>query len=296
MKTITVVANAKINLSLDVIGRRADGYHLLSTIMQSVCLADRITVSSAPDRVGVRLTCGQARIPSDSRNTAWRSAARFLEKAGVATGVSIDIDKRIPTAAGMAGGSADAAAVLFALNEMYPERLSRQTLFEIAATIGADVPFCLQGGTVLCEGIGELLTPMQLWADVWVLLCKPSFGIRTPWVFSQFKIDQPGRRPDQAKVMDAVRNHDLEALAASTSNVLESVSIPAHPFLNEIKQQLKNAGAILSLMSGSGPTVFGLFADQASCLAAKNKLTAELPADTIIIATQTCASGCLLAP
>ena len=271
-------------------------YHLLSTIMQSVRLSDRITVRAAPDRAGVRLTCGRARIPSDSRNTAWRAAARFMEKAGITTGISVDIDKRIPTAAGMAGGSADAAAVLFALNQMYPERLSLQTLFDLAATIGADVPFCLQGGTVLCEGIGEMLTPLQPWENVWVLLCKPAFGIRTPWVFSQFKIDQPGRRPDQSKVISAVHSHDLAALAASTANVLESVSIPAYPFLQEIKQRMQNAGAVLSLMSGSGPTVFGLFADQTSCLAAKNKLTAELPADTIIIATQTCDTGCLLVP
>lgn len=296
MNKVTVLGFAKINLSLDVVGRRADGYHLLSTVMQSVRLSDRITVSIAPDRAGVRLTCGRARIPSDSRNTAWRAAARFMEKAGIKTGISIDIDKRIPTSAGMAGGSADAAAVLFALDQMYPERMPRQELFDLAATIGADVPFCLQGGTVLCEGIGEKLSPLQPWNDVWVLLCKPAFGIRTPWVFSQFKLDQPGRRPDQDKVLDAVQRQDLEALAVSTTNVLESVSIPAHPLLQEIKQRLDKAGAVLSLMSGSGPTVFGLFSNQANCLAAKNKLTAELPADTIIIATQTCDTGCLLVP
>lgn len=296
MNKVTVLGFAKINLSLDVVGRRADGYHLLSTVMQSVRLSDRITVSVAPDRAGVRLTCGRARIPSDSRNTAWRAAAKFMEKAGIATGISIDIDKRIPTAAGMAGGSADAAAVLCALDQMYPERMPRQVLFALAATIGADVPFCLQGGTVLCEGIGEILTPLQPWNDVWVLLCKPAFGIRTPWVFSQFKLDQPGRRPDQDKVIEAVQRQDLEALAVNTANVLESVSIPAHPLLQEIKQRLDKAGAVLSLMSGSGPTVFGLFANQASCQAAKNKLTAELPADTIIIATQTCDTGCLLVP
>lgn len=291
MQTLTIKAPAKINLSLDVTGRRADGYHLLSTIMQSVDLADRVTVSLDETASGIRLSCGRAPIPSDSRNTAWRAAAFFLEAAGLSAGVSVRIEKHIPSASGMAGGSTDAAAVLFALDLLKPGMLSRDRLFELAGRIGADVPFCLQGGTVLCEGIGEVLTPLGAWAGLPVLLCKPAFSMSTPWVFSRFRIDNPGQRPDQAAVMEAVRHHDLAALARSTANVLESVSLNARPELVEIKRQMIGAGAAAALMSGSGPTVFGLFSDWQDCLAACDTLTASLPGDTMIVAARTLAGG-----
>lgn len=291
MVQLTVKAPAKINLSLDVTGKRPDGYHLLSTVMQSLELHDLVTVSLDPGRKGIRLSCGKAPIPSDSRNTAWRAAALFAEAASLADGISISIEKHIPAAAGMAGGSSDAAAVLFALSRLVPGQLTRARLFEMAGQIGADVPFCLQGGTVLCEGIGEILTPLQAWADVPVLLVKPSFGMSTPWVFSRFRIDQPGRRPDQPAVLAAIGQHDLQVLAVAASNVLESVSLNERPLLAEIKSLMKRQGAALSLMSGSGPTVFGLFADEAACRDACQALTGQLPADTMILMTRTSAVG-----
>lgn len=291
MKSLTVRAPAKINLSLDVTGKRGDGYHLLSTVMQSIGLADRVTVSLEPRLKGIRLACGRARIPADSRNTAWRAAALFCEAAGLADGIAIEIEKRIPTAAGLAGGSSDAAAVLYALDCLLPNRVTRDQLFELAARIGADVPFCLQGGTILCEGIGEILTPQPPWPDIPVLLCKPSFGMSTPWVFSRFRLDAPGHRPDQPAVLAALATRDLSALAKSTANVLESVSLAARPELSEIKRQLTAAGAVVTLMSGSGPTVFGLFSSETACLAARDLLTAGLPADTMVITTRTIAAG-----
>jgi 4-diphosphocytidyl-2-C-methyl-D-erythritol kinase len=294
MPTLIVQARAKINLSLDVTGRREDGYHLLSTVMQSVGLSDRVSVSLDPGSSGIHLTCNRAYLPSDSRNTAWRAAALFLEKAGLPAGVAININKSIPTAAGMAGGSSDAAAVLFAMDRLLPGRLTREQLFALASQIGADVPFCLQGGSVLCEGIGEILTPLPPLTGIPVLLCKPAFGMSTPWVFSRFRIASPGRRPDQPAVLQALQARDLTALAASTANVLESVSLPARPELAELKKQMMACGAALSLMSGSGPTVFGLFADPETCLAAKAALTRQLPGDTMVFTTQTVAEGLTL--
>jgi len=295
MATLTVLTPAKINLSLDVTGKRADGYHLLATVMQSIGLYDRLTISLDREQKGIRLSCGRAPIPSDSRNTAWRAAALFCEATGLSDGIRIDIDKKIPTAAGLAGGSSDAAAVLFALSRLLPATISHEKLLSLAAQIGADVPFCLTGGTVLCEGIGEILTPLAPWPELPVLLIKPAFGMSTPWVFSRFRLEAPGRRPDRPAVLEAVAQRDLSMLAASTANVLESVSLAARPELAEIKNLLLTAGADLALMSGSGPSVFGLFAQQADCLSARDWLTSRLPADTIVIATQTTTAGPIIA-
>jgi len=295
MATMTVLAPAKINLSLDVTGKRADGYHLLSTVMQSISMYDRVTVSLDHQQQGIILACGRAPIPADSRNTAWRAAALFCEATGLSDGIRIDIEKKIPTAAGLAGGSSDAAAVLFALNRLLPGRISHEQLFSLAAQIGADVPFCLAGGTVLCEGIGEILTPLVPWPELPVLLIKPAFGMSTPWVFSRFRMDASGRRPDQLAVLQAIAERDINLLAASTANVLESVSLAARPELAEIKNMLLAAGAAMALMSGSGPSVFGLFAHADDCLFARDWLTARLPADTIVIATQSTAAGLVTA-
>lgn len=291
MHSIIVRAPAKINLSLDVTGKRHDGYHLLSTVMQSIGLYDRVTVSLDPRLSGIQLSCGRAPIPADSRNTAWRAAALFCETAKLTDGVRIVIEKKIPTAAGLAGGSSDAAAVLFALDQLLPASIDRAHLFALAGQIGADVPFCLTGGTILCEGIGEILTPLAPWPDLSVLLVKPAFGMSTPWVFSRYRLDSPCRRPDQPAVLSALAAHDLNLLAASTANVLESVSVSARPELAQIKTMLMASGAAVALMSGSGPTIFGLFAHDRDCLAARDSLTAGLPADTIVIATSTIAAG-----
>ncbi|HBP39209.1 MAG TPA: 4-(cytidine 5'-diphospho)-2-C-methyl-D-erythritol kinase [Clostridiales bacterium] len=291
MTCLSVRAAAKINLSLDVVGRREDGYHLLSTVMQTVELADRLTIRLEPEHPGIRLICPQTGIPLDSRNTVWKAAAFFLEATGAGVGLTIRLDKQIPAAAGLAGGSADAAAVLYGLDRLLPDRLSRPRLFELAARIGADVPFCLQGGTVLCEGIGEKLTILPPLGRFPVLLCKPDFGLSTPWVFSRLKREQLGKRPDQQAVIAALADRDLPALARHTANVLESVSLPAYPVLRELKRHLAADGAALALMSGSGPTVFGLFEDPAACAAARARLAGIAPPGALILQTWTCPSG-----
>lgn len=291
MSQLVISAPAKINLSLDVVGRREDGYHLLSTVMQSLELADRVTVALDSGSTGIKLTCSTAGIPLDRRNTAWRAAHSFLAAIGLETGVNIDLEKKIPVSAGLAGGSADAAAVLYALNHLLPGRLDRGRLFDLAGSIGADVPFCLQGATVLCEGIGEKLTPLTSLDQIPVLLCKPDFGLSTPWVFSRLDRGSLGPRPDQPAILAALQAHDLTGLGRHTANVLESVSLPAYPVLKELKRLLKSAGASVALMSGSGPTVFGLFLDGATCEAARQQLVRQAPQSTLILATHTADHG-----
>ena len=291
MSQLAVSAPAKINLSLDVVGRRKDGYHLLSTVMQSLELADRVTVGLDMDTVGIRLTCSKPGIPLDRRNTAWRAAHSFMAAIGLEAGVTIDLEKKIPVSAGLAGGSSDAAAVLFALDQLLPGRLTRNRLFKLAGSIGADVPFCLQGATVLCEGIGDKLTLLPPLDQIPVLLCKPDFGLSTPWVFKRLDLDNLGSRPDQPAILADLQAHDLPGLGLHTANVLESVSMPAHPVLQDLKHMLKNAGAAAALMSGSGPTVFGLFPDGAACEAARQQLVRQAPPATLILATHTADHG-----
>lgn len=295
MRRLILEAPAKINLSLDVIGRRADGYHLLSTVMQSLRMADRVSLTVDLDKPGIDLSCDRNGLPTDQRNTAWRAASLFLSTVGLSgqpgSGIKIEIEKKIPVEAGLAGGSADAAAVLFGLDQLFPGLIPEGQLYELAVRIGADVPFCLKGGTVLCEGIGERLTPLPVWPDLPILLCKPAGGLLTSWVFGQLKMETVGLRPDQAGVLAAITHQDLSSLARNTANVLEAVSLPAMPELSKIKRALMDGGAELAMMSGSGPTVFGIFRDSAR-LAAASQIIGQLHIpDLELIATSSGKSG-----
>jgi len=295
MQRLTIDAPAKINLSLDVVGRRDDGYHLLSTVMQSLDLSDTLWLAVCPDTGSLTLTCDFSEIPADRRNTAYRAAEKFRQAAFSAgecqPGLQIHIQKRIPAAAGLAGGSADAAAVLCGLSRLFPGRLTRRRLFELAAEIGADVPFCLQGGTVLCEGIGERLTLLPPWTGLSVLLCKPRLGLSTAAVFSLLKLDQLGRRPEQDRVLEAVGKQDLELLSDATANVLEAVSATFMPEIAATRSFLTAAGAQAVLMSGSGPTVFGLFDRSDQCEKAAWQLDGCLPSGTSLWIARTTAEG-----
>ena len=289
MRRLILEAPAKINLSLDVVGRRDDGYHLLSTVMQSLRLSDRVNLSVGLDLPRIDLSCDRAGIPLNQRNTAWRAADLFLHAAGLSGrdghGIQIKIEKRIPVEAGLAGGSADAAAVLFGLDILFPGLIEHDRLFDLAARIGADVPFCLKGGTVLCQGIGEQLTPLPAWNDMMILLCKPTGGLLTSWVFGNLEMTSVTHRPYQAGVLEAIRNQDLAGLANSTANVLETVSLPARPELARIKQTLLASGAVLAMMSGSGPTVFGVFQDRRDLAVASENLSRQIPGLELIVTT-----------
>ena len=291
MQSLTIEAAAKINLSLDVVGKRPDGYHLLATVMQSVAWSDRVYLELDRQGNGLMLLSDTPGIPLDERNIAYRAARLFLEAAGLDAGVRIYLEKRIPEAAGLAGGSSDAAAVLAGLSELSSHPLSRGHLFELAAQVGADVPFCLAGGTVLCEGIGEILTPLPPLQTTPLLLVKPDFGLKTPWVFSQLDLGHLGPRPDHPRLLAALARGDLAAAQSCTANVLETVSTMAHPELGQLKSRLAALGSTMAMMSGSGPTIFGLFADTDARDEAAAALTRELPASWQLIRSETCAQG-----
>jgi 4-diphosphocytidyl-2-C-methyl-D-erythritol kinase len=263
---LVIKAPAKINLTLDVLGKRADGYHELLSIMQLVSLYDEITISILEQRSTratddhIRISTNLRYLPTDKRNLAYIAAQRFFECAGITPPLmQIDIRKRIPVAAGLAGGSTDAAAVLRGLAKLYPGKVARKQLVQIAATLGADVPFCLLGGIALAQGIGDVLTPLPDLPRCTFVIAKPDVNLSTKWVFQNYSIIGTGNRPDTNGAIQAIQARDIRRLAKCMGNVLESVSVEKHPVIREIKSCLLQTNALSSLMSGSGPSVFGVF-------------------------------------
>ena len=256
MDKITVKAYGKVNLTLDVQGRRADGYHLLSSVMQSISLADTITLQKAPQ--GITIQSDHPLVPNDQDNICWRAAQAFLSQSGIATGVKIELMKAIPVAAGLGGGSADAAAVLYGLNQLYGTDLSLGKLQTIGLTIGADVPFCLQGGTCLVEGIGEVVTPVEPFPQTNIVLVKPEASVSTAEIYK--KLDSSSHGGTSTRRLLAFLQGDQSVFLDSVlENALESVTETLVPAVTLWKSRLREHGAVASLMSGSGPTVFGLF-------------------------------------
>ena len=258
--SLTIKAPAKINLSLDVTGRRENGYHDLRMIMQTIDLYDELTIRKTADP-GIHFSMNKElpdRIPPE-KNLVWKAAALLQERCHITDGLDIYLEKNIPAAAGLAGGSSDCAATLLGVNELCELGLTLGELCDIGVSLGADVPFCLQKGTMLSEGIGEILTRLPDLSPLWALLIKPDISVSTGYVYTHLKLDEITDRPDTEHLIDCIRRHDDASLARRLSNVLETVTIPEYPVLEELKQFLKDNGAIGSLMSGSGPTVFGLF-------------------------------------
>ena len=255
-------AYAKINLTLDVLGKRADGYHDLQMVMQTVSLCDRIAVRRGCG-AGIRTQSNLGYLPDDDRNIACQAARAFFEATGITCdGVSIVMEKRIPVAAGLAGGSADGAAVLRALNRLYDARLPMQRLCEIGLTVGADVPFCLCGGTMLAEGVGERLTRLPDLPACHVVLCKPGYGMSTARVFGALALAQVRRHPDTAQVLAAIEAGDLPGVAKNMYNVLEEVVRAERRDIPAVENILLECGALGAMMSGSGSTTFGLFLEE----------------------------------
>lgn len=252
-------AYAKINLSLDVVGKREDGYHLLKMIMQSIDLYDVINIELQGS--GIDLSCDKAYVPNDSRNIAYKAAELFMNEYGIKSGVKIDIEKNIPVAAGLAGGSTDAAAVLRGLRDLLKPEIGDSELMELGVRIGADVPYCIAGGTALCEGIGEKITSLDSFKDKILILVKPPFGVSTKSVYQKLDIGKIRVHPPTGKLMKAIREQDLEFVSKNMKNVLENVTLSRNHTLREIKSDLVDMGAEGSMMSGSGPTIFGFFED-----------------------------------
>ena len=266
MKKLQLKAPAKVNYRLDVLGKRADGYHDLRMIMQRVDLCDDIEIALT-DTPGIRVTCGKQGVPDGPGNIAWRAADALVKLSGRQTGIDISITKRIPVAAGLGGGSSDAATVLMGVNELLELGLSDQRLMEIGVKLGADVPFFIFKRTALAEGIGDQLTALDQVPSLWVVLVNPGIHVSTAWVYQNLVLTT---KTSPANVSGSYST--LHEVCEVLSNDLEPVTCTRFPLVRELKEMLKAAGASGSLMSGSGSTVFGLFADEA----AAQKAAAEI--------------------
>lgn len=271
MDTIQMKALAKVNLGLDVIRRREDGYHEVRMIMQTLNLYDRVTLERCPTS-GIFLETNLSFLPVNEQNIAYRAAMMLMDEFQIDGGVRITIEKHIPVAAGMAGGSTDGAAVLYGMNRLFRLGLSKRQLMERGVRLGADVPYCIMRGTVLSEGIGEVLTPLPPMPECFILVAKPPVSVSTKYVYQHLKLDKLDRHPDIDGMLKALENGDLNGITERMENVLETVTIPEHPEIVQIKKMMVEAGALNALMSGSGPTVFGVFLDKAHGLKAKEML------------------------
>lgn len=260
MNQIDIMSYAKINLTLDVLRKREDGYHELRMIMQTVSLFDSINLRKSEK--GIFLKTNLKYLPTDRRNIAFAAADLFLEKAGINDGVTINIKKTIPVAAGLAGGSSNAASVLVGLNKMYGDIFSEADLCKMGEKLGSDVPFCISGGCALCEGRGEILTPLPDMPATTFLIAKPPVRVSTAEVYSHLKADRLTEHPDTDGVISAIVRGDREAVAVRMFNVLETVTAKQYPEIKRIKQEMIDLGAIGSVMSGSGPSVIGIFKDK----------------------------------
>ena len=257
MKKAVTRAYAKINLSLDVLGKLENGYHEVKMVMQTVSVFDLVTVTQIKE--GIEISTNLPFLPKDKNNLAYKAAEAFFNYTGIKAGVHIDISKRIPVGAGLAGGSSNASAVLKAMNKLFNTRLSLKELCSIGVNIGADVPYCVLGGTRLAEGIGEKLSPLPKIPQCYILLVKPAFSISTKTVYEKIDSITDYRHPDTDSIIDGLYKSDIDKVATSMGNVLEEVSLADHPVLSTLKSELMELGAIGAQMSGSGPTVFGIF-------------------------------------
>lgn len=260
MNEVAELAHAKINLTLDVLYRRNDGYHEVEMVMQSVELADKITMRRTLQ--GLRLFTSSGQVPQNEENLAWKAAKVMFDNFKGLDGLEIVLDKRIPVAAGLAGGSADAAAVIRGINRLWQLELSKEEMARLAAKIGSDVPFCIYEGTALAKGRGELLTPLSPCPPFWMVLVKPVDGISTAQVYANFK--PVAQRPDTLKVLKAIEQGNRQLVYQGLGNVLESVTFRLMPEVGDIKREMLAAGARNALMSGSGSTVIGFVDDKTS--------------------------------
>ena len=251
-------AFAKINLGLDVLGKREDGYHEVRMIMQTIRMYDQLDMRKSVEP-GIHLTTNKKYIPVDENNLVWRAAKLMMDTCGIIEGVSIHLHKVIPVAAGMAGGSSDAAATLVGMNRLFHCGLSKEKLMELGVQIGADVPYCVLRGTALAEGIGEKLTVLPPMPDCWILIGKPGISVSTKYVYTTLDLNTDTVHPDIDGMKKALEDGNLYGITERMGNVLQDVTIPAYPEVERIKEQMKTLGAVNAMMSGSGPTVFGLY-------------------------------------
>ncbi|HJB96877.1 MAG TPA: 4-(cytidine 5'-diphospho)-2-C-methyl-D-erythritol kinase [Candidatus Mediterraneibacter intestinigallinarum] len=271
MNQIELKALAKINLGLDVLGRRENGYHDVRMIMQSIFLYDEVRIEKK-EAAGIEVETNLKFLPVGEDNIAYKAAKLLIDEFGIGEGVRITLRKHIPVAAGLAGGSSNAAAVLFGMNRIFRLGLSQKDLMERGVKLGADVPYCIMRGTVLAEGIGEELKRLPAMPKCTVLIAKPPISVSTKTVYEALDSKEITEHPDIDGIIKGLELGNLKMIADSMGNVLEKVTVPMHPEIEEIKQEMKEAGALGAMMSGSGPTVFGLFESRAAARAAQRNI------------------------
>ncbi len=271
MDRIELKALGKINLGLDVLGRRENGYHDVRMVMQTVYLYDQITIKKRR-RSGIGIETNLYYLPVNENNLAYRAAKLLMDEFRIEDGISIRLNKHIPVAAGMAGGSSNAAAVLFGMNRIFGLGLTMEELMKRGVTLGADVPYCIMRGTVLAEGIGEVLTPLAPMPKCFVLLAKPPVAVSTKLVYEKLDSQEIENHPDIDGIIEGLEEQSLAKITASMGNVLERVTALEYPVIDKIKNTMKTAGALNAMMSGSGPTVFGIFEDKNRARAAAQKI------------------------
>lgn len=255
--SVVIKAMAKVNLGLDVLRRRENGYHDVKMVMQTVNLYDTLTLSKIEE--GIVITTNTGELPLNEDNLIYKAAKLLFEHKGYTGGVSIHLDKQIPIAAGMAGGSTDAAATFWGMNELFSLGLPEEKLREIGVKVGADVPYCIMGGTALAEGIGEKLTRLPDAPDCCLLVAKPDINVSTKYVYEHLDAEGVEEHPDIDGMMEAIYQGNLEGIVDRLGNVLEVVTVKKYTIIEDIKKEMLSFGAMGSLMSGSGPTVFGIF-------------------------------------
>ncbi len=271
MDTAQLKSLAKINLGLDVTGRRENGYHDVRMVMQTIYLYDNVTIKKT-EEPGVVVKTNLNYLPVNEDNIAYKAAKMLIDEFDIQEGVEITLDKHIPVAAGLAGGSSNAAAVLVGMNQIFELNLRQKDLMERGVKLGADVPYCVMRGTVLAEGIGEILSPLPPMPKCYILIAKPPINVSTKVVYEKLDSKPIENHPDIDAIIDGLEKGDLHKVAMSMGNVLENVTIEDHPVIETIKDAMKEAGALNAMMSGSGPTVFGIFDDKQMAKKAKDKI------------------------
>ena len=266
MDSIRLKARAKINLGLDVLGKREDGYHEVRMVMQTIGIYDRLILTKIPEEE-IRITSNLAFLPVNENNLIYKAIKLLKDEYHFPGGVSVDLNKFIPVAAGMAGGSTDAASTMFGVNRLFGLNLSMGKMMELGVRLGADVPYCVMRGTALAEGIGEKLTRITPVPHMWILIAKPQINVSTRLVYEQLDMGGIQKHPDIDGIIRAIEAQDVVRIARSMGNVLENVTVPLYPVIETIKQDMLSHGAINAMMSGSGPTVFGIFPDEQTTLA-----------------------------
>lgn len=274
MNQIILKARAKINLTLDVLNKREDGYHDVEMIMQTINLYDTILIEKTK-KERIKLVTNLKWLPCDNKNLAYKAATIMREKYKIKPGIFMELRKRIPVSAGLAGGSSDAASVLIGMRSLFGIRVSTSELMTIGKELGADVPYCIMRGTALAQGIGDKLTRLPFFPECYVVLVKPPVSISTQYIYDSLDTNTIKKRPNTQLVIEAIKNNNLSVIAENMYNVMETVTAKEHPVINDLKSFLIDKGALGAIMSGSGPTVFGLFDDKVKAKQAYYRLKVD---------------------